>query len=1070
MVFKSLSVTFALAAVLLRPGPVAGQSGPEVTVFATPEQCGQVLSLTTDDAGRLYAAVTGRAFGRGTVSAMGNPVLAAQDQAVRSTAAREQLVTGWLGSGKLAPLLEERGTFYQSAGDGPSNFLTKYSESVRWLTDVNRDGKAEAAMVVAEAFRDPMDGPGSALLALPKGRWFYGCPPNLWRLEDRNDDQRAEERASLAEGFGLRNDPWGADMHALLEAPDGWIYWTMGARGYALREANGTRIRGLGSGAVFRCRADGSGLERVARGLRNPTALVMKPDGQLLVVDEAAPGGKTRLLQVLPGADFGWQAESGSAPGAGLWVEEGMETATLRDAPSPGHPQWMLPALTTIKGPCSALEILPDGTLLAADPQGDGQGGLSIWTLQEDVAPYQVKVDRRLWQGGAVRALTQSVDGSVYFAEWGDRVDAAGRCRIRRLTWPPSPPVDAGPEKETAMSTIRRIPELTVRELKGLLGHAGPRVALRARQRLEGLSFQDSLEALLQVARRGATLPARLHGLRGAGAVARQDSALLNELTSFLNDPEPSIRATAATLLGEGNLPDPPPALRRALQDEAQSVRLAAAAALARIKPTAVLMDLVQAAARNTGRDALIRSSLAHALAEAVPAPALAETAVQHASAEVRLTAVLALRRMEAPEVAEFLADSDNVVATEAARAVYDLPLRPAFPRLAAMLDGPARPLPVQRRALAAAVYLGTSADAGRVAAFAVRPDTLSLQRSAALTALETWDQPPTIDPLWHRQEVVLPRLPGVARASARSAAEVLRNDPDNNLAAQALKLWNACGPVSSTARLATVTNSQARQSDRLAALLSLIAGNELSIDTARTLTDPGNPSIPDVLRAEARSLLMRRDPKNAVLLLSEALTTGSMLEKQTAIQTLDRLPGNNGDNEKLILELAKRLGIGAVERGLQVEVLEALQRRDTETRSAWRRATEAWLASLSVNLDPLAAWRMTMENGDAAAGRLIFETHPEAACLSCHSTAGIGGLKGPDLDGVADRLTNGGLLESLIQPGAKIVKSYALAVTPPPREVADEAAASLMPPMGTLLTLRELRDLIAYLRTLKAP
>ena len=70
----------------------------------------------------------------------------------------------------------------------------------------------------------------------------------------------------------------------------------------------------------------------------------------------------------------------------------------------------------------------------------------------------------------------------------------------------------------------------------------------------------------------------------------------------------------------------------------------------------------------------------------------------------------------------------------------------------------------------------------------------------------------------------------------------------------------------------------------------------------------------------------------------------------------------------------------------------------------------------------------------------------------------------------MADRLTNGGLLESLIQPGAKIVKSYALAVTPPPREVADEAAASLMPPMGTLLTLRELRDLIAYLRTLKAP
>ena len=67
-----------------------------------------MLALTTDDAGRVYAAVTERAWGRGTLSAMGDSGLIAQDRAVRSVEARERLVTGWLASGKLAPLLQDR--------------------------------------------------------------------------------------------------------------------------------------------------------------------------------------------------------------------------------------------------------------------------------------------------------------------------------------------------------------------------------------------------------------------------------------------------------------------------------------------------------------------------------------------------------------------------------------------------------------------------------------------------------------------------------------------------------------------------------------------------------------------------------------------------------------------------------------------------------------------------------------------------------------------------------------------------------------------------------------------------
>jgi quinoprotein glucose dehydrogenase len=1078
---KLLFLTLLMVPAGLQAQPGAAPAVPEITLFATEEQGGQVLALTTDDAGRVYAAVTGRSWGRGTVSALGDPGLTAQDRAVRSVEARERLVTGWLASGKLAPLLQDQAGFYQSEGDGPANFLTKYSESVCWLTDANHDGRAESSLVVAGSFRDPMDGPGSTLLALAGGRWLYGCAPHLWQLVDRNDDRQAEERVPLARGFGLRNDPWGGDLHALLEAPDGWVYFAMGERGYALRQADGTPLRSYGSGAVFRCRPDGTGLERVASGLRNPTALAMLTDGQLIAVDEAAPGGKSRLLLILPGADYGWQAEAVTGSGEGVWFEEGMEAATVDRPAGVNQPQWPLPALTPLEGPCSALQLLADGTLLAADPQGDGKGGLVQWTVARSGISYQLKIGQDVWRGGAVMALAASPAGPVYFADWGESVDVHRRSKVRKITWPaPSgqgPDASAKTPLQTPETLIQGLPGLSIRELKSLLDHPAPRVALRARQQLEGMRFQDSMETLLQVARRGNGLSARLHGLRGAGAVARQDPVLLNELIPFLNDPEPVIRAAAATLLGEGSLTEAPPSLRRTLADEALPVRLAAAAALARLRSPGMLPDLLEAAARNTGRSPLVRGSLAHAMSRTASAAALAETALAHPAAEARLTVVHALRRLAAREAAAFLTDQDPMVAAEAARAIYDVPVWSVFPALTALLDPSpdgTRPLDeaVMRRAIAAAVYLGTSVEAQRVAQTALAPETPPALKLMALTALETWDGPALVDPIWNRPETPQPRLPGRARPAARMAAEGLLNHPDHRVAAKAKHLLASPAAASpgASARLKTVHDAKAAGPERVAALLDLISDDALSSDTAKSLTNPSGGSIPPALRAEARSLLMRRDPKAGAFLTREALASGSTSEKQAAIRTLDHLPGNGGESEKLILELTRKLAAGTLEPGVQVEVVEALQRRDTASRSVWRKSTEAWQASLATETDPLAAWRMTMADGDPLAGRILFESHPEADCLSCHAIGGTGGLNGPDLDGVAGRLTAGGLLESLIHPGAKLAPGYGQPKAPAEGPADATESGSAMPPMGAVLTLRELRDLIAYLLTLKDP
>lgn len=77
------------------------------------------------------------------------------------------------------------------------------------------------------------------------------------------------------------------------------------------------------------------------------------------------------------------------------------------------------------------------------------------------------------------------------------------------------------------------------------------------------------------------------------------------------------------------------------------------------------------------------------------------------------------------------------------------------------------------------------------------------------------------------------------------------------------------------------------------------------------------------------------------------------------------------------------------------------------------------------------------------------------AACLRCHAVAGVGGHAGPALDGVGSRLDRHALLQSLLEPQAIVTAGY--------------GTISAMPAMGPLLTPREMRDLVAYLESLKS-
>src|SRR5690606_25086060 len=103
---------------------------------------------------------------------------------------------------------------------------------------------------------------------------------------------------------------------------------------------------------------------------------------------------------------------------------------------------------------------------------------------------------------------------------------------------------------------------------------------------------------------------------------------------------------------------------------------------------------------------------------------------VNDPSRSVRLAAVLALRRLASPEVASFLDDQDPLVALEAARAIHDLPIANALPKLASRIDRPIIGSAEQqdafaRRVLNANNRLGSAEHAEALAKFVSNASTL---------------------------------------------------------------------------------------------------------------------------------------------------------------------------------------------------------------------------------------------------------------------------------------------------------------------------------------------------------
>ena len=153
----------------------------------------------------------------------------------------------------------------------------------------------------------------------------------------------------------------------------------------------------------------------------------------------------------------------------------------------------------------------------------------------------------------------------------------------------------------------------------------------------------------------------------------------------LLADADPEVRAQAAKVLGEARSQK---RLRRPHQaarpTRAPRVRFFAAIALGKLGRPQAVEPLLAMLRASGDKDPYLRHAAVMGLAGSGKTAAWMK-AIRDESPAARMGVLLALRRLGDPEIARFLDDPDPRLVLEAARAIHDVPIAAAMPRLAAL-------------------------------------------------------------------------------------------------------------------------------------------------------------------------------------------------------------------------------------------------------------------------------------------------------------------------------------------------------------------------------------------------
>jgi quinoprotein glucose dehydrogenase len=985
--------------------------GLKVDLFAAEPMVQNIVSFAFDEQGRCYVVETHRR--RTSVFDIRSfPEWLDADYSLRTVEDRENFFKRTL-TPENQPTLDnlsrvKHGFLPDLNHDGVLDWhdLQVESERIRLLVDTNADGHADIATTIAEGFDGITSGVAAGVLARKGDLWFT-CIPDLWRFRVApvaNDhaensvtlrpgaETAKKGYGKLIHGFGVHIASGGHDLHGLKMGPDGKIYFSIADRGTStnlwdkiIDHWPGLTPEALAdSGAVFRCDPDGTQLEVVAIGLRNPQELAFDEFGNLFTGDNNSDfGDKSRWEYIVQGADYGWRIGWQWLPKAGAWNSEmlwGM-------APSNTSAYYLPPVAHIAAGPAgtayypgTGLPARYDKHFFLCDFRGGANSLVHTFTLRPKGASFEAFDEKEFISGFLCTDVDFGLDGAVYVSDWVKGWEKTGQGRIYRV-------FDPNLVNDPAVLEVKRLlgegmAKQTKEGLARLLGHRDMRVRLEAQF---ALVEKKEVETLEKTARSNSSELARVNAIQGLVHLCSSQAAeqpkqqviyqrIYPTLESLLSDANPEIRAQAIRGIAAGKMPaKTEKKLAALLQDTSARVRFAAAEALGKQKRGgAALLELLR---NNKDGDAYVRHAAVFALARIGNVPALL-AAAKDASPGVRLGACLALRRLQRAEIGQLLQDSDPQIVLEAARAINDVPIPDAMLTLAQQLPAAVWRAeyqdsnmftPVLRRSMNAHFRLGRKEDALDLALFAGNNNAPEALRSEALELLALWRKPPGRDPivgLWRP-------LPA-------------RDD---------IRLGDVEGVLSRFE-----TNPPATVKLGLKRALSQLSGKEGEAVSA--------PTTPEEMRK-----------------LAITLESGSVREKQGALAAL--AASTNSAAAQTLTAWLDKLIAQQVPKELQLDVIEAVQKSESLVNSSVAAQKLAKFEAARDPKDPLAPWRECLYGGNADEGRKAFIERQDVACFRCHKVNGEGGEVGPELAGIGQRQSRDYILESILFPNAKIAPGF---------------------------------------------
>ncbi|APZ93140.1 putative membrane-bound dehydrogenase domain protein [Fuerstiella marisgermanici] len=844
----------------------------------------------------------------------------------------------------------------------------KPSDRVVVLEDRDHDGVSDETHVFAEGLLIPTG------IAPGDGGAYVANSTQLLHFADTDDDLKADSKRIVLSGFGTEDTHH--ILHTLRWGPDGYLYFNQSIYIHSHIETP-WGVRRLNAGGIWQFRPETLELGVFMRGLVNTWGHHFDRFGQSFATDGAGGEG---INYIVPGAYYFTAANApqilhglnpGSPKHCGLEI---VETPML-------PPDWQGSAITNdFRGHrVCRFNLSEDRSGFVSREQQE-----VVWSDHVAFRPIDVKL---------------GPDGAIYIADWYNPIIQHGEVdfrderrdhthgRIWRVTWKGAPKREwndlRGLKTTELLELLKSDDNFQRQAAKQLLRQRGDSILPELETWTAGIPNEPATEQL------------RLEALWCYQSLRSIQPELLQQL---LSAEDHKVRAAAVRVLSHWKYPLASTAkdwLQRAVNDTHPRVRLEG------VRATSFSPNADSELARAT-RDSGDAAAQAKKLAADVSKIEVALQATDHASDTFLDYAIwLTSRELSSQWLPSFEAG--------------EIDFGGNVSHLLAAFSAVGKGAPVDF--LLTRLYSPQTTDAQRQQATQLVAASGSAEQVAQMVALAiTKNDPQAIQAALNQTSGRKLQVP--LEDNAVTAVLSSSNKPLRQVGLKAVGQWKVANHIPLLTDVATQKDGEL--ADRMAALDGLAlsrAGKARNVLEATA----NDTTAPMQLRKHASAMLTGFQPKTAATVVAKLLPQMSvedhpedLMRSFLAVKQGDAVLAEALANTELDTDVAREMLRVVRESGRASAALEAALRTAGKITSRKSLSAEERAALLE-----LAKTEVT-----AAEGEKIYRNE-KLGCLKCHAIGGAGGKVGPDMVSLGGSAQPDYLLESLLDPNAKVKENY---------------------------------------------